>query len=238
MRLDKLLADCKYGTRTDVKKIIRSGSVLINGVSASDPSVHVTKDDLVTVNGTPVSHRENLYYIVDKPDNMLTAMEDKRLPTVSDLIPENIKTRGLSPVGRLDYHTTGLLILTNDGELSHRITSPVYDLEKRYAVTYEGAELTDDNVREAKKGITLTDTDTPVKLKGCELILTDKNTCELVLREGKTHEVRRIISYFGRSVITLRRVSVGPLVLTEEKPGMIREMTPEEERAIKTSVGL
>jgi 16S rRNA pseudouridine516 synthase len=166
-------------------------------------------------------------------------MEDKRLPHVGQFIPANLKNRKISPVGRLDFHTTGLLILTNDGELSHRLTSPNYGISKVYEVTYEGAPLTDTQKEEASKGITLTDMDKPVKLHPAVLEVKEDNRALLTLTEGKTHEVRRIFAHWERPVATLKRVCLGTLTLEENsQEGDLRELTSSEVESLKLLTGL
>ena len=233
MRLDKLLASSGYGTRSEVRKIISRGMVTVDGAVIRDISHQVTGSEDITINGGQASLTEYLYFILDKPDCVITAMEDSHQKCVGDMIPDSLRGKHLSPVGRLDYHTTGLLIITNDGELSHRLTSPKYRISKRYMVEYEGDALTSDIARELESGITLTDMDRPVKLAPCTMEIRDNNTCILTLTEGKTHEVRRIISHYGRTVKTLRRISVGPLELNETEPGMLRPMTSEEVQLLK-----
>lgn len=237
MRLDKALASSGYGTRTEVKALISKGRVSVAGNVIKDPGFKVNDDQLdsIEVSGQTASIREYFYLMVNKPDCVLTAMEDKRLPHVGQLIPPNLTNRKISPVGRLDYHTTGLLILTNDGELSHRLTSPNYGISKVYEVVYEGALLTDTEIKEASDGITLTDMDKPVKLHPAELKITDTNTAFITLTEGKTHEVRRIFAHWKRPVQTLRRISVGPVTLDDDlEEGNLRELTSQEVDALKS----
>ena len=228
MRLDKLLANSGKGTRSEVKKLISSGMVSVNGQVIKDAGYHVSDSDDVNVGSSSVSEKTFLYYLLDKPDSVLTAMEDKRLKCVGDLIPASLKGRKLSPVGRLDYHTTGLLLITNDGELSHRITSPRYKIKKVYKVTYSGDPLGEEHIREAAEGIVLTDTGKKIKLAPAVLKLTAENTCLITLTEGKTHEVRRIISHFGREVLELRRIKLANLEIKDPVPGEFRELTGEE----------
>ena len=241
MRLDKALASSGYGTRTEVKTLIAKGKVQVSGKTIKDPGFHIKDDDIksVTVDGSEADIKEKIYLLLDKPDNVLTAMEDKRLAHVGQFLPSNLKNRKISPVGRLDYHTTGLLILTNDGELSHRLTSPSYNIPKTYKVTFEGPELTKENIDEASRGIVLTDMDTPVKLKPSILKITDGNTALLTLTEGKTHEVRRIFAKWGRPVIGLRRISIGELSLNEDSvEGQLEELTSEQTDYLLKITGL
>ena len=242
MRLDKALASSGYGTRTEVKALISKGLVTVAGNVVKDPGFKINDEDkdLIEVGGAKAGIKDKIYLVMDKPDEVLTAMEDKRLPHVGQFIPSNISNRKISPVGRLDYHTTGLLILTNDGELSHRLTSPVYGISKTYEVTFEGPTLTSFEVDEAAKGITLTDQDKPVKLHPSKLELTeDSNKARLTLTEGKTHEVRRIFARWNRPVAALRRLSVGTLTLDPESmPGDMRELTEDEITSLKSLTGM
>ena len=233
MRLDKLLASSGYGTRSEVRKIISRGMVTVDGSVIRDISHQVTGNEDISINGSTASLSEYLYFILDKPDGVITAMEDSHHKCVGDMIPANLKGKHLSPVGRLDYHTTGLLIITNDGELSHRLTSPKYKISKRYLVEYEGDDLTSDISKDLASGITLTDMDRPVKLAPCRLEIMDSKACIITLTEGKTHEVRRIISHYGRTVKTLRRISVGPLELNSNEPVMFRPMTEDEIQSLR-----
>ena len=237
MRLDKALASSGYGTRTEVKALISKGLVSLDGTIIRDPGFKISDDqkDKIEVAGQSATIRDNIYLILNKPDGVLTAMEDKRLAHVGQFIPANIINRKISPVGRLDFHTTGLLILTNDGELSHRLTSPTYGISKVYEVTYEGPELTDTQIQEANKGITLTDMDKPTKLHPAKLDIIDRSTAHLTLTEGKTHEVRRIFAHWERPVKTLKRIAIGTLTLEEDlQEGQIRELTEDEISDLKS----
>ena len=239
MRLDRALSNSGYGTRNDVRTLIKKRKVTVNGQIVTDPSMHIGQTDLIEIEGSDTKLKDKLYFIFDKPDEVLTAMDDKRYKNIGDFIPPEIKNLKLSPVGRLDYHTTGLLIITNDGELSHRVTSPKYEIPKVYTVTYEGKSLTQDEIREAEEGVTLTDMDTPVKLRPCKMEVVSEDTVNITLYEGKTHEVRRLISHFGRQVATLRRIKIADITLPEDSiPGTLYEMTEEQVFAIKKITGL
>ena len=241
MRLDKALASSGYGTRTEVKSLISKGKVTVAGKVIKDPGYKVKDDELntIAVAGSTAEIKEYIYLLFDKPDGVLTAMEDKRLPHVGQFIPVNLINRKISPVGRLDFHTTGLLILTNDGELSHRLTSPNYGIRKVYEATYEGPALTEAQIKEAADGITLTDMDKPVKLHPSVLEIKEGNRALLTLTEGKTHEVRRIFAHWERPVITLKRVALGTLMLdNNSQEGSLRELTSEEVDDLKRLTGL
>lgn len=240
MRLDRTLANSGLGTRSYVRSLIASGGVTVNGVIAKDPGMQVKEGDKISVNGSEIGLKENLYFLLDKPDEVLTAMEDPRLPCVGDFIPTELKGKKLAPVGRLDYHTTGLLIITNDGELSHRLQSPRYHIAKRYLVSFEGHPWSESEIRSVSSGITLTDMDTPVKTAPAVLSVIDDSTAEITLYEGKTHEVRRIFAHFGKAVTALRRVCLAGLEIDAscDNTGTIRELTDEEIKLLKISVSL
>lgn len=239
MRLDRALSNSGYGTRSDVRTLIKKRKVTVNGEVVTDPSMHISDTDSIGIEGEDRRLKDKLYFIFDKPDEVLTAMEDKRYKNVGDFIPPEIRNLKLSPVGRLDYHTTGLLIITNDGDLSHRITSPKYEIPKVYRVTYEGKTLTEEEIREAEEGVTLTDMDKPVKLRPCKIDKVSEDTVNITLYEGKTHEVRRLISHFGRQVISLRRISIADIRLPEDSvPGTLYEMTEEQIEGLKKITGL
>lgn len=240
MRLDRLLANSGIGTRSSVRQLIVSGGVTVNGATVKDPGMQIKETDAVAINGTGIGLKENLYFLFDKPDCVLTAMEDPRLPCVGDFVPDELRGKKLAPVGRLDYHTTGLLIITNDGELSHRLQSPKYRIAKRYLVTFDGPSWTAVEIDKVKEGITLTDTDTPVKTAPALLSVTGDSEAEITLYEGKTHEVRRIFAHFGKEVIALRRISLADLEIdrSPENTGAMRELTDEEIRILKSAVRL
>lgn len=233
MRLDKLLANSGCGSRSAVRKMIGSGKVCVNGVTVKDPQANVSEEDDITLDGAPVNTSTYLYFVLDKPDEVLTAMEDTRHRCVGDFIPDHLKGKHLSPVGRLDYHTTGLLIITNDGSLNHALTSPKYRIPKTYRVEYEGDPVTDDIVNEVSLGITLKDMDHDVPLAPAGIEIIDSKTCLITLTEGKTHEVRRIISHYGRQVVTLRRIRLGTLTMDDQNPGFLRPLTTEEIQSLK-----
>lgn len=238
MRLDKLIANSGLGTRSEIRKLITRGLVCVNGTVIKDAGLAVTEDDLVTVNGEEVGLKTHLYYIFDKPDEVLTAMEDKRLTTIADFIPDALKSRKLSPVGRLDYHTTGLLIITNDGDLSHRLTSPKYKIPKTYLITFEGEPVNSEMISKFADGFTLTDMDEPVKLAPSTLTPIDDTHAELIIKEGKTHQVRRMMAHFNRSVTELRRIAIGDIKVPEQKEGILIEMPSEDVEYLLRETGL
>lgn len=240
MRLDKMLANSGYGTRSEVRAMITRGQVLVNGDTVRKPEHQVSDNDEVTLDGKVITSSEYLYYLLDKPDEVLTAMEDTRLPHVGEFIPDSLRGRKLAPVGRLDYHTTGLLIITNDGTLSHRLQSPKYKIKKIYLADFKGPEWTPDEIAEVGSGITLTDTDTPTPLSPAVVRQEESGRAYITLTEGKTHEVRRIFAHYGKEITALRRIALGDLNITEETAecGLLRELTSDEISGLKRLTGL
>ena len=240
MRLDKLLADSGLGTRSKVRALISGGKVTVGGNTVTKPEFKVSADDVITCCGQEINIHEHLYYVFDKPDEVLTAMEDPRLECVGNFIPDNLRGRKLAPVGRLDYHTTGLLIITNDGTLSHRLQSPRYKIKKVYLVNYVGPAWTAGEIEEVAAGITLTDMDKPTPLAPAEIRTADDGRAYITLAEGKTHEVRRIFANFGKEVTALRRIELGNLRIKEDtaESGALRELTNDEVTGLKAQTGL
>ncbi len=242
MRLDRLLSNSGYGTRSEVRDLIRSGRIEVNGQAAKDPSVNVDtgKGDVVSLDRAPVRLSRYLYIALYKPDGYLTALEDKRLPTVADLLPQEFLFQGVSPVGRLDFHTTGLLLLTNDGTLSHRLTSPKWHADKVYRVTYEGDPIGAEEIQLFRSGMSLCDKETtPELLAPASVEILDSITCLLTLTEGKTHQVKRMFAAVRRPVIALHRESVGGILLREDqKPGEWRQLDEVEIRRLYQVAGM
>ena len=245
MRLDRLLANSGLGTRSQVRDLIMKGSVSVNGTVVTDASFHVTEDDLIEVSGDLINCQTKLYYLFDKPDGVLTAMEDKRLPCIADYIPNELKSKKLSPVGRLDYHTSGLLIITNDGELSHRLQSPKYEVPKIYMVIFRGLPWKDTEIKQISEGFTIRDKGFAEQIAPAVLEVRDEpedgiGKAFLTLHEGKTHEVRRIFAHFEKEVIELRRIELAGVKINEELDscGELRPLNDEELKLLFEATGL
>ncbi len=229
MRLDKTLSDSGYGTRSEVRALVRAGRVRVDGAVVRDPGflLHEGVDGRLAVDGTATRVRRHLHLMLHKPEGFLTALEDARQPTVADLIPPNLRTRGLAPVGRLDLDTTGLLLLTNDGTLGHRLANPKWHVDKVYHAWTEGGDPFD--ARDAAafaEGLTLGD-GTPCQPAALEIL--GPAEARLTLHEGKYHQVKRMMGSTGRTVVRLHRESVGPVRLDPAlAPGESRELTDEE----------
>ena len=235
-RLDKVLAGTGRWSRREVKLLVRQGLVRLNGTAAvsaeekCDPETAV-----ITVNGETVVLRRFTYVLLHKPGGVLTATEDRRQETVMELLPQELRRVGLAPVGRLDKDTEGLLLLTNDGELTHRLLSPKYHVDKRYFARVDG-HLTAAHAEAFAKGMTLGD---GLKCLPARLEILPDNGCIVTVREGKFHQVKRMLVSCGAPVVYLKRLSMGPLVLGDELGrGEHRMLREEEVAALYRTCGL
>ena len=235
-RLDKVLAGTGRWSRREVKLLVRQGLVRLNGAAAisaeekCDPETAV-----ITVNGETVVLRRFTYVLLHKPGGVLTATEDRRQETVMELLPKELRRVGLAPVGRLDKDTEGLLLLTNDGELTHRLLSPKYHVDKRYFARVDG-HLTAAHAETFAKGMTLGD---GLKCLPARLEILPDSGCIVTVREGKFHQVKRMLASCGAPVVYLKRLSMGPLVLGDELGrGEHRMLRDEEVAALYRTCGL
>ncbi len=230
MRLDKYLSDMGAGTRSELKKEIRKSGVTVDGVIVKDPGFSVCSSSHVVFRGSVVAYEEFVYYMLNKPAGIISASEDELEPTVVDLISEP-KRRDLFPVGRLDRDTEGLLLITNDGALSHRLLSPKHHVDKVYYARVSGI-LSDSDVELFRDGLVLTDglECLPADLKVLSVSEEEYiSEAEITVREGKFHQVKRMFGSVGAEVIYLKRLSMGPLTLDPGlAPGEYRRLTPEE----------
>ena len=229
-RLDKLLAGTGKWSRREVKALVRQGLVRVDGRLAAsaedklDPAAAV-----VTVAGETVSLCRFTYVMLHKPAGVLTATEDRKQPTVLDLLPPELRRIGLAPVGRLDKDTEGLLLLTNDGELAHRLLSPKYHVDKRYLARVDG-ELSAADAEAFARGMTLGD---GLECLPAGLEVLPDRVCIVTLREGKFHQVKRMLAARGAPVLYLKRLSMGPLTLDDSlAAGAYRLLRAEEISAL------
>ena len=231
VRLDKFLADAGKGTRSEVKKFIQKGQVQVNGTLAKKPELKVDPDkDEVIFAGEMVSAApEFVYYLLNKPAGCVSATEDRNDRTVMEYVPSDRK--GLFPVGRLDKDSTGLILLTNDGELTDRILRGKNNHEKEYLVTVQ-KPLRPEIVRAMEQGVPILDTMT----RPCQIIQIDSHTFRIILTQGLNRQIRRMCEYFGYKVITLKRVRVMNIHLGELKEGTWREITGNELEELKNAL--
>ena len=235
IRLDKYLADMSIGTRQEVKKYIRQGRVKINEDIIKKPEYKIREDeDKITFDGAPVAYETFEYYMLNKPAGVISATEDKRDKTVLDLIKEK-KRKDLFPVGRLDKDTEGLLLITNDGALAHRLLSPKKHVDKCYYAKISGG-VTEEDVRVFKERINIGTQEEPEWTMPAELKILEKGTVSrirLTIWEGKFHQVKRMFLAVGKEVVYLKRERMGALVLDEElAPGEYRKLTDSELKSI------
>ena len=224
MRLDKFLAECGFGTRKEVKQIIRKECVLVNDVQCKKEEFKIDEfHDIVCVNGEPVQYHEYHYFLLNKPQGVISATEDLSLPTVLDLIHEPV--RDLFPVGRLDRDTEGLLLITNDGILAHELLSPKKHVEKCYFLKISNP-LTEEHVRRIENGIEI---DQGEMCKPAKVQIIDDTSLKLWITEGKFHQIKRMMIACDSEVTYLQRLSMGPLLLDPSlKLGEYRTCTEKE----------
>ncbi len=226
LRLDRLLSDTGIASRRELRDIIRSGRVTVDGIAAARPDMKVdTEKNAIALDGEPVGYSKFHYYMIDKPCGVLTATEDSRQKTVLDLLPAELRRMGLFPVGRLDKDTSGLLLLTDDGEFAHRVISPKSCVEKRYYAKVEGLVAVSDE-EAFKKGIVLGD---GTQCLPARLERLSDDECLVTVMEGKYHQVRRMLAARGKHVLELRRLAVGELELDSGLgSGEFRELTKSD----------
>jgi 16S rRNA pseudouridine516 synthase len=229
MRLDKLLANMGYGTRKEVKKVLKSGIVHIDGHPVKEAKLQVDPEkEEVTINGEIVEYKPFVYLVLNKPQGVISATEDEEHETVIDLLAFEHAMYEPFPVGRLDKDTEGLLLITNDGKFSHALMSPKRHVTKTYQATISG-EVTESDILAFQKGVTLDD---GYVTKPAELSILKQGAIseiELMITEGKYHQVKRMFEAVGKKVTYLRRGSIGELTLEPTlKLGEYRELTEDE----------
>lgn len=230
MRIDKLLAHAGYGTRKQVKQLIKNKHVTINGELVKNQGIHVDPSiDKITVFGEVVVYEKYTYLVLNKPQNYITATYDPFEQTVIELVPEQYAHVKLSPVGRLDKDTEGLILLTNDGKLNHKLTSPKSNIWKTYEAIVSG-EVNKNHIDQFKSGFILDDN---YKTKEAVLEVIDVHNGEskikLSITEGKFHQVKRMFQSISMDVLYLKRVSIGKIKLNDDLPlGDTRRLYDEE----------
>ena len=230
MRLDKMLAHLGYGSRKEVKDFIRKGYVMVNGetITNDDFKVDEENDEIIFLD-QELHYEKMLYFILNKPDGYVSATYDSRDPIVLDLI-DGHENRGLFPVGRLDKDTTGLLLISNDGKLAHKLLSPTKHVDKVYELTFTGT-FKPAYHKYFLEGITLDD---GYKCMPATFELLEPNKGLITIKEGKYHQVKRMMQALDMEVTTLKRIEFGPLKLPNDlKLGEYRELTVEELELLK-----
>lgn len=234
-RLDKVLSNLGYGSRKEIKQAVRKGLIEVNGELVKDNGMQVDPEvDRIIVNGEEIFYRKFIYLMMNKPDGVVSATVDNRDETVVDLLEVEHQVFNPFPVGRLDKDTVGLLFLTNDGELNHRLISPKWKVDKVYYAKID-KKITEDDVNKFKKGITLDDGYLCKEAKLEILKATDEGSeVEVTIQEGKFHQVKRMFEAVGKEVVYLKRIEFGTLKLDEDlEEGEYRELTDEELAVLK-----
>lgn len=231
MRLDRLLSHGGHGSRAEVRALVMSGRVSVFGRVARDAGLDVQGAEGVLVDGKPCGFRERFHIMMNKPAGVVTATTDPKEKTVLDLMEERHRKSGVVPVGRLDKDVTGLLLLTDDGTLAHRLTSPKHGAKKVYEALVDG-HLTARDVEAFASGMSFSDfTALPALLE--ILAAGEQSLARVTVGEGKYHQVKRMFAKVGSPVIVLKRVSVAGVTLDESlAPGEYRDLTEEEIRMI------
>ncbi len=225
-RLDRLLSELGVATRSELRLMIKSGRVTVDGVAAVQSDMKIEEQGhTICVDGVALCTSRLRYFMMDKPEGVLSATEDKRQETVLDILPPDIRRIGLFPVGRLDKDTSGLLLLTNDGDFAHRVISPKSGIEKLYYAEVDGVpDETDVIAFEA--GLILGD---GTKCLPAKLVPLGENRCHVIVMEGKYHQVKRMLASRRKPVVKLRRLAVGSLELDPAlAPGEVKELGSED----------
>ncbi|MGG7142031.1 pseudouridine synthase [Clostridium nigeriense] len=234
-RLDKVLSNLGYGSRKEIKQAVKKGLIEVNGEIVKDNGLQVDPEsDRIIVNGEEIFYRKYIYLMMNKPDGVVSATFDNRDETVVDLLEIEHQVFNPFPVGRLDKDTVGLLLLTNDGELNHRLISPKWKVDKIYYAKID-KKVTEDDVKKFKKGITLDD-GYLCKEATLEILEASDEGSEVMItiQEGKYHQVKRMFEAVDKNVIYLKRVEFGTLKLDEDlEEGEYRELTEEEVNILK-----
>ena len=230
IRLDRLISDATTLSRSEARCAIKSGRVMVCATAIKAPDAKADPElEIVTLDGRAITYKKFYYIMMNKPAGVLSATEDEAQGTVLDLLPPMLRSRGIFPVGRLDKDTTGLLVLTDDGEFSHRITSPRHGIKKQYLAQVD-IDITDEDVKAFSDGITLRD---GTVCRSAVLKGDGAGRCIVEISEGKYHQVRRMLAARGKKVLALHRRSVGALSLSEKLlPGEFRELSAGELEAI------
>ena len=228
LRLDKLLADMGYGTRSEIKKEIAKGGVTVNGTVMKKPEAKIdTERDIVCIKGEKAVYARYEYFMLNKPAGVVSATMDRRERTVLDLI-EDKKRDDLFPVGRLDKDTEGLLLITNNGKLAHQLLSPKKHVDKVYFARVRGT-VTEEDIKMFSEGLDIGDEKKTLPAQLSILSSGEISETRITIREGRFHQIKRMFAAVGKEVVYLKRLGMGTLTLDESlAPGEYRRLTEEE----------
>ena len=229
-RIDKIISQQTYYTRKEIKKLISKGMVYVNGNQVKKSEIKYDENNInLEISGERIEIKKYVYLLLNKPKGYISATEDNSQNTVLDLVPKKYKNRNLFPAGRLDKDTTGLMLITDDGEFAHNILSPKKHVKKQYEVTLD-IPVTEDMVKGFKEGINLNDGE----CKSAILEITGEYTAKVTITEGRYHQIKRMFGCYGAKVVELNRICMGNLYLPKElKLGEIKELNQKELQEIQ-----
>ena len=232
MRLDKMLSECGIATRKESARAAKAGQISVNGVPVRNADTKVDPEtDTVVYCGRPVRYRKYVYFMLNKPDGYVSATEDGKDPVVTELLPEEYRKMGIFPCGRLDKHTLGLMLLTNDGALSHRLLAPKSHVAKSYGFDVK-FPLSEADLAELEAGVDIGGYVT----KPCRVVLSDDKSGVITITEGKYHQIKLMMEAVHNQITRLERLTFGPLSLDPDlERGEWRELTPDEIDALNRS---
>ena len=237
MRLDKFLCETGFGTRSQVKELLKKGQVTVNGVAAKKPEQKIDEHkDQITCQGKTASYEKYVYYMLHKPAGVVSATEDKREKTVLDLLKSEDRRDGIFPVGRLDKDTEGFLLLTDDGDLAHRLLSPRKHVDKTYYAKIAGS-VTEAHIERFREGLDIGDEKKTLPAM-LEILASKPETSEIriTIHEGRFHQVKRMFEAVGCKVTYLKRLSMGAVALDETlAPGDYRPLNEKERELLGIS---
>ena len=237
MRLDKFLCETGFGTRSQVKELLKKGQVTVNGVAAKKPEQKIDEHkDQITCQGKIASYEKYVYYMLHKPAGVVSATEDKREKTVLDLLKSEDRRDGIFPVGRLDKDTEGFLLLTDDGDLAHRLLSPRKHVDKTYYAKIAGS-VTEAHIERFREGLDIGDEKKTLPAM-LEILASKTETSEIriTIHEGRFHQVKRMFEAVGCKVTYLKRLSMGAVALDETlAPGDYRPLNEKERELLGIS---
>lgn len=224
-RIDKIIASQGVYSRSEVKKLIQQKKIKVNGEIITSPNIKIDKDNAkILIDNEALTIKEHIYLMLNKPEGYVSATRDGKDKTVLDLVPDEYKSREVFPAGRLDKNTTGLMIITDDGQMAHNILAPKKHISKKYEVTID-IPVTEEMRNGFKDGVDLIDG----KCKSSDMVITGQYTAEVILTEGRYHQIKRMFGCYGAKVTKLHRTQMGKLELPKDlASGKTRELTPEE----------
>ena len=235
MRLDKFIANSTAYGRKEIRKLIRTGAISVDGTAADSPDLQIPESAEVRIRGELIRYRKYIYLMLNKPQGYLSAVEDKHDPVVVSLVPEEYRHFHVFPVGRLDYNTTGLLIMTNDGDLANALMHPSKEFDKKYLVRAQGI-VTRAEAKRLEQGIDIGGFVTsPAEVS---LLKHDRNStiAEIIIHEGKNRQVRRMFEAIGHPVLELCRTGLGDLTIGKLAIGQCRKLSPAEVENLKKKI--